>query len=87
MAYEKLVKEILKDVGGKENINGLTHCITRLRFNLKDEEKANTEELKEVPGVVTVVQSGDSTKLLLVITFGMFTRNLLNFPGCQQKQK
>ena len=42
MAYEKLVKEILKDVGGKENINGLTHCITRLRFNLKDEEKANT---------------------------------------------
>ncbi len=49
MAYEKLVKEILKDVGGKENINGLTHCITRLRFNLKDEEKANTEELKEVP--------------------------------------
>lgn len=65
MAYEKLVKEILKDVGGKENINGLTHCITRLRFNLKDEEKANTEELKEVPGVVTVVQSGGQYQVVI----------------------
>ncbi|WP_275400895.1 beta-glucoside-specific PTS transporter subunit IIABC [Enterococcus faecium] len=65
MAYEKLVKEILKDVGGKENINGLTHCITRLRFNLKDEEKANTEELKEAPGVVTVVQSGGQYQVVI----------------------
>lgn len=65
MAYEKLVKEILKDVGGKENINGLTHCITRLRFNLKDEEKENTEELKEVPGVVTVVQSGGQYQVVI----------------------
>lgn len=65
MAYEKLVKEILKDVGGKENINELTHCITRLRFNLKDEEKANTEELKEVPGVVTVVQSGGQYQVVI----------------------
>ncbi|HGF7156244.1 TPA: beta-glucoside-specific PTS transporter subunit IIABC [Enterococcus faecium] len=65
MAYEKLVKEILKDVGGKENINGLTHCITRLRFNLRDEEKANTEELKEVPGVVTVVQSGGQYQVVI----------------------
>lgn len=65
MAYEKLVKEILKDVGGKENINGLTHCITRLRFNLKDEEKANTKELKEVPGVVTVVQSGGQYQVVI----------------------
>lgn len=65
MAYEKLVKEILKDVGGKENINGLTHCITRLRFNLKDEEKANTEELKEVPGVVSVVQSGGQYQVVI----------------------
>lgn len=65
MAYEKLVKEILNSVGGKENINGLTHCITRLRFNLKDEGKANTEALKEVPGVVTVVQSGGQYQVVI----------------------
>lgn len=41
--YTKLVKEIIKNVGGKENINDCTHCVTRLRFYLKDESKANTE--------------------------------------------
>ena len=35
MAYKDLVEEILKNVGGKENIAGLTHCITRLRFKFK----------------------------------------------------
>lgn len=44
--YENLAKEILENVGGKENINSLTHCVTRLRFRLKDESKANDEALK-----------------------------------------
>lgn len=39
MKYEKLAKEILKHVGGRENINSVVHCITRLRFQLKDEGK------------------------------------------------
>lgn len=65
MTYEKLAKEILKEVGGKENINGLTHCVTRLRFNLKNEGKANTERLKKVPGVVTVVQSGGQYQVVI----------------------
>lgn len=46
MKYDKLAKNIIKNVGGVENINSLTHCITRLRFKLKDETKANTEILK-----------------------------------------
>lgn len=51
--YESLAKEILANVGGKENINSLTHCVTRLRFRLKDESKANDDALKNNPGVVT----------------------------------
>ena len=39
MDYEGLAKEILTDVGGKENINTAWHCATRLRFKLKDEPK------------------------------------------------
>ena len=38
--YEKLAQEIVKKVGGKENIISLRHCVTRLRFQLKDVEKA-----------------------------------------------
>ena len=37
MKYQKLVEDILKNIGGKENINSVAHCVTRLRFKLKDE--------------------------------------------------
>ena len=56
--YDGLSRIIIQNVGGKENIVNLTHCVTRLRFTLKDESKANTEVLKSTDGIVTVVQSG-----------------------------
>lgn len=56
--YDGLARIIIQNVGGKENIISLTHCITRLRFKLKDESKAQTDILKETDGVVTVIQSG-----------------------------
>src|SRR5471030_1354406 len=65
MKYEKLAKDIIKNVGGKENVNSLTHCITRLRFKLKDESKANTEVLKNMDGVVTVVKSGGQYQVVI----------------------
>ncbi|WP_026888777.1 beta-glucoside-specific PTS transporter subunit IIABC [Clostridium beijerinckii] len=65
MKYEQLAKDIIKNVGGKENVNSLTHCITRLRFKLKDESKANTEVLKNMDGVVTVVKSGGQYQVVI----------------------
>ena len=56
--YDGLARIIIQNVGGKSNIVSLTHCMTRLRFKLKDESKAQTEVLKETDGVVTVIQSG-----------------------------
>ncbi|MBS5063304.1 MAG: beta-glucoside-specific PTS transporter subunit IIABC [Hungatella hathewayi] len=56
--YDGLARIIVQNVGGKDNIAGLTHCVTRLRFRLKDESKANTDILKETDGIVTVIQSG-----------------------------
>ena len=63
--YENLAKEILENVGGKENINSLTHCVTRLRFRLKDESKANDEALKNNPGVVTVMKSAEQYQVVI----------------------
>lgn len=63
--YENLAKEILGNVGGKENINSLTHCVTRLRFRLKDESKANDEALKNNPGVVTVMKSAGQYQVVI----------------------
>ena len=65
MKYENLAKEIIKNIGGKENVSSLTHCITRLRFKLKDERKANTYVLKNMEGVVTVVQSGGQYQVVI----------------------
>jgi len=56
--YDGLARIIIQNVGGKSNITSLTHCITRLRFKLKDESKAQTEILKQTDGIVTVIQSG-----------------------------
>lgn len=56
--YDGLARIIVQNVGGRDNIVGLAHCVTRLRFKLKDESKANTDILKETDGIVTVIQSG-----------------------------
>lgn len=63
--YEQLAKTIIENVGGKENINGLTHCITRLRFKLKDESKANDEVLKNTEGIVTIMKSGGQYQVVI----------------------
>lgn len=58
MENKELAKVIIENIGGKENINSVIHCATRLRFKLKDNEKANKEILKKTEGVMTVVESG-----------------------------
>ena len=63
--YQNLAKDIVKNVGGKGNINGLTHCITRLRFKLKDESKANDDVIKNMDGVVTLVKSAGQYQVVI----------------------
>lgn len=65
MNYQELGNRILGLVGGAENVTGLTHCATRLRFNLRDESLAKTDELKETPGVLGVVQSGGQYQIII----------------------
>lgn len=55
--YEKLASEIIKKVGGKENVNDVYHCQTRLRFKLADEEKADDKSLEETDGVAKVIRN------------------------------
>lgn len=65
MDYRKLAEEILQNVGGSDNISGLTHCATRLRFNLKEEGKAKTDVLKGTKGVMGVVSSGGQYQVII----------------------
>jgi len=63
--YENLAKQIVKNVGGKDNIISVAHCVTRLRFNLKDEAIANDDVLKNMDGVVTVIKSGGQYQVVI----------------------
>lgn len=63
--YEELAKQIVEHVGGSENVISLTHCITRLRFKLRDEKKADDEYLKNLDGVVTVMKSGGQYQVVI----------------------
>lgn len=63
--YSELAKVIIDGVGGEENVNSLIHCATRLRFNLKDEGKANANTLKATNGVIDVIQSGGQYQVVI----------------------
>lgn len=65
MHYQELIEQLLANIGGKKNIVRVTHCMTRLRFKLKDETQAKTEEIKKLTGVVTVVQSGGQYQVVI----------------------
>lgn len=63
--FKKMADEIVAKVGGVENVNVLTHCVTRLRFKLKDESLAKTDEIKEIDGVLSVIQASGQYQVVI----------------------
>lgn len=59
--YESLAASIVEKVGGAENVRAVRHCQTRLRFTLKDTQKADREALQKMDGVAQVVESADGS--------------------------
>jgi PTS system beta-glucosides-specific IIC component len=65
MDYKKLAADILKLVGGEKNVAGVTNCMTRLRFNLKEAGKADVESLKKLKGVQGVVTKNGQFQVVI----------------------
>ena len=63
--YDALAKFILDHVGGSENVVSLRHCVTRLRFKLKDEGRADTEALKNHEWIIDVIQKGGQYQVVI----------------------
>ena len=63
--YTKLAQTIIENVGGQENIANVIHCITRLRFYLKDEGKANDDVLKNTTGVLDVIHASGQYQVVI----------------------
>lgn len=63
--YDSLAKEVVEKVGGVGNINSLFHCVTRLRFKLKDSSKADREAIKNIQGVLSVVEGNGQFQVVI----------------------
>ncbi|MFC0233573.1 PTS transporter subunit EIIC [Vagococcus entomophilus] len=63
--YEHLVETIIESVGGKDNIENVTHCMTRLRFNLVDDELVNEGTLQKNPQIIMVQFSGGQLQVVI----------------------
>lgn len=63
--YEKLAKEIVRYIGGSENVNSLVHCATRLRFKVKSTQNVDKKKLEQLEGVITVLDSGGQIQVVI----------------------
>ena len=63
--YKQLASKILDAVGGKENVASLVHCATRLRFQLHDGSKFDTDTLKQIKGVMGALFTGGQYQVII----------------------
>lgn len=63
--YDALARIIIQNVGGKGNVNSVAHCVTRLRFKLKDESLANDEVLEKTDGVLKIIHGGGQYQVVI----------------------
>ena len=65
MDYQSVAKKILERVGGKDNVVSLIHCMTRLRFTLKDESIVDDELVKKTKGVMGVMRKAGQYQIII----------------------
>ncbi|MFJ7975789.1 PTS transporter subunit EIIC [Peribacillus sp. NPDC096379] len=65
MNHNQVAKQIVAAVGGKGNISAVAHCMTRLRFTLKDSSIPNKEEVQNIDGVISVVEQGGQFQVVI----------------------
>jgi PTS system beta-glucosides-specific IIC component len=85
--FQKIAEDVLKAVGGKENVANLAHCMTRLRFNLKDESVPNEEEIKNIPGVIGVMKAGGQFQIIIGQTVEHVYQYLCEIGGFENTSK
>lgn len=65
MDYKALAQDIIRLIGGTENIRQLTHCATRLRFEFYDKGKADAKKIEALQGVISVVEKGGQFQIII----------------------
>ncbi|GEO50817.1 glucose PTS transporter subunit IIA [Lactiplantibacillus pentosus] len=63
--YEVIAADILKNIGGKENVTNINHCATRLRLQVADDNKINDEAISKLSGVAGTVMHGNQYQIVI----------------------
>lgn len=85
MKYTEVVKAIVEHVGGKDNISVATHCMTRLRLNLKDSSKVEEDALKKLDGVMGVVNKGQQTQIIIGASVNEVYSEFIEYTGMKEE--
>lgn len=83
---KKLASSILEAVGGKDNITFITHCMTRLRLNLKDESIVDDEEVRKIKGVVGVRRVAGQYQIIIGTSVDEVCTELITLAGLSQEE-
>lgn len=86
MNDSKLAQSILSAVGGRENITYVTHCITRLRFNLKDTGIVNRDEITNIDGVLGIQESAGQYQVIVGTAVGQVYKELCLAAGISETE-
>lgn len=81
MDVKKLAQDLIPLVGGKDNIKGVLHCMTRLRFQLADMSKAKIAEIEALDGVMGVKEVGAQTQVIIGPNVAAVYKEVINIVG------
>ncbi|GAB2026434.1 PTS beta-glucoside transporter subunit IIBCA [Lactovum odontotermitis] len=87
MKYQSFNEQIIELVGGKDNVKAVVHCMTRLRFTLKDREKAQTQKLQEMDGVIDVVSNNVAYQIIVGTHVNEVYKELVEMLGISESEK
>lgn len=85
MKYQTLIDDILVNIGGKENIENATHCMTRLRLTLKDQGKVKEDVLKKLDGVMGLVNNGSQTQIVIGPNVSSLYKEFIAYTGLEEE--
>lgn len=83
--YAETAKGVLAAIGGAGNVTHATHCVTRLRFNVRDKEQVDREAAKDVPGVLGEQFSGEQYQVIIGATVAKVYEEVCAQGGFQQQ--
>lgn len=83
MKYKEFCEQIIELVGGKNNIEAVVHCMTRLRFTLKDRNKAKTDDIKALKDVIDVVSNEVAYQIIIGTQVAQIHEELLQLLGLE----